>query len=120
MAERLRFIEHSRQRVLLIDFTRCPREEMLALLGDIQETITQEPRDSVLVLADFAGAEIDKEVAMRIKEALVFDRPFVKRSAWVGTHSLPKVFYENFKNFSQRDIPTFKTREEALDALTKA
>jgi len=29
------------------------------------------------------------------------------------------VFYENFKNFSQRDFPTFETREEAMDWLVK-
>jgi hypothetical protein len=41
----------------------------------------------------------------------------VKKSAWVGTESLPAVFYENFKSFSQRDFPKFKSREEALDWL---
>jgi hypothetical protein len=30
---------------------------------------------------------------------------------------LPKVFYEHIKNFSQRDLPAFKTREEAMDWL---
>jgi hypothetical protein len=35
----------------------------------------------------------------------------------VGTDSLPHVFYENFKSFSQRDFPTFATREEAMDWL---
>jgi len=52
-----------------------------------------------------------------LKQATVFDRPHVKRSAWVGTEALPRVFYENLKAFSQRDLPTFKSREEALDWL---
>ena len=43
--------------------------------------------------------------------------PYLKRSAWVGTDNLPKVFYEHMKSFSQRELPTFKTREEALDWL---
>jgi hypothetical protein len=29
------------------------------------------------------------------------------------------VFVEHFKNFSQRDFPAFKTREEAMDWLVK-
>ena len=58
-----------------------------------------------------------KQVATRIKEVLVLDRPYVKRSAWVGTESLPHVFYEHFKSFSQRELPSFKTREEAMDWL---
>ena len=65
------------------------------------------------------GREIDKKVATRAKEVLVLDRPYVKKSAWVGTESLPQVFYEHFKSFSQRELPTFKTREEAMDWLVE-
>jgi hypothetical protein len=35
----------------------------------------------------------------------------------VGTETLPHIFYEHLKSFSQRDLPTFKTREEAMDWL---
>jgi hypothetical protein len=72
---------------------------------------------SLLTLADFSGAHIDKAVATRAKEVLVLDRPYVRRAAWVGTESLPHVYYENFKSFSQRDLPAFKTRNEAMDWL---
>jgi hypothetical protein len=119
MAERLRFIKHQNQNILLIDFGRCPKRDLLLLLDQVQDTIAKNPRNSVLTLADFTGAEVDKEIATRMKEVLVFDRPFVKRSAWVGTRNLPKVFYEGFKNFSQREFPTFDTREEAMEWLVK-
>ena len=66
-----------------------------------------------------SGAHVDKEVATKIKEVLVFDRPYVKKSAWVGTENLPHVFYEHFKSFSQRDFPTFPTREAAMDWLVE-
>ena len=69
--------------------------------------------------ASFTGAEVDKNVANRIKEVLVLDRPYVKRAAWVGTENMPHIFYEHFKNFSQRDLPTFKTREEAMEWLVQ-
>ena len=92
---------------------------MLILLGEIQDIVTERPKGSVLVLADFAGAEIDKEVATRMKEVLVFDRPYVKKAAWVGAENVPKVFYERFKQFSQRDLPIFDTREEGLEWLVK-
>jgi len=69
------------------------------------------------LLADFTGAEFDRIAIERIKESAVFDRPHLKRSAWVGIESLPKVFYEHIKTFSQRDLPAFKTREEAMDWL---
>jgi hypothetical protein len=81
--------------------------------------VKPEPRGSVLLLADFTGAEFDREAFTSMKESAVFDRPHLKKSAWVGTENLPRVFYEHIKVFSQRDLPTFKTREEAMDWLVQ-
>ena len=119
MTQRIQYFDHAGQKILLLDFSHATRQQMVLLLEEVQLTVTQQPRNSVLVMADFTEAPIDKSIATKIKEVLVFDRPFVKRSAWVGTENLPKVFYENFKSFSQRDFPTFKTREEAMDFLVK-
>lgn len=119
MDERIRFVEHREKPILLIDFSGLTAEEFLPIVDEAQRKIALMPPNSALTLADFTGAHLDKAAAMRIKEALVFDRPHVKRSAWVGTESLPKVFYENFKSFSQRDFPAFATREEAMDWLVK-
>jgi len=119
MDNRLRSIKHRGQPILLVDFSQATKQEILILLDLVRTTIAQQPHNSVFTLADFTGAQIDKVVATRMKEVLTLDRPYVKRSAWVGTASLPKVFYENFKSFSQRDFPTFETREEALEWLVK-
>ena len=105
------------QAIFLIDFSHCKGKEILLLLDQVRADVARHAPGSVLTLADFSGAQVDKAVATKIKEVLVLDRPYVKKSAWVGTDSLPHVFYENFKNFSQRDIPAFKTREEAMDWL---
>ena len=75
--------------------------------------------DSLVTLADYTGAKVDHAVATEIKEVLTLDRPFVKKTAWVGTGSIPHAFMENFQSFSQREIATFKTREEAMDWLVK-
>jgi hypothetical protein len=117
LVERLRFIKHKGQAIFLIDFNHCKATEILLLLDQVRIDVARHAPGSVLTLADFTGAEVDKKVATKIKEVLVLDRPYVKKSAWVGTESLPHVFYENFKSFSQRDIPAFKTREEGLDWL---
>jgi hypothetical protein len=115
--ERLRFIKHKGHAIYLIDFTNCAAKELLLLLDLIRADIARHAPGSVLTLADFTGAQFDKNVATRMKEVLTLDRPYVRRSAWVGTESLPQVFVEHFKNFSQRDFPAFKTRDEAMDWL---
>ena len=117
--ERLRFIKHKGHAIYLIDFRNCKAKKLLLLLEQVRADIARHEPGSVLTLAEFAGAEIDRNVATRVKEVLVLDRPYVKRSAWVGTDSLPNVFYEHFKNFSQRELPLFKTREEAMDWLVR-
>jgi len=118
--ERLRFTKHKGHAIFIIDFSDATAKEILLLLDQVQADVARHAPGSMLILADFAGAEIDKEVATKMKKVLVLDRPYVKRSAWIGTGSLPHVFYENFKTFSQRELPIFKTRDEALEWLVNA
>jgi hypothetical protein len=114
---RLNFVKHKGQDILVVDFSHCSAREMLALMEQIRALVARHKPGTLLTLADFNHAEIDKKVATRMKEVLTLDRPYVKRSAWVHAESVPHVFYENIKSFSQRDIPVFKTREEAMDWL---
>lgn len=114
---RLNFVKHKGQLIFIIDFSHASAKDMRFLLDQVQAAIARHEPGSVLTLADFTGAHVDKAVATKIKEVLVRDRPYVKRSAWVGTESLPHVFYEHFKSFSQRELPAFSTRDEAMEWL---
>jgi hypothetical protein len=115
--ERLRFVKHKGQAIFIIDFSHCSAKELVLLLDQVRADVARHAPGSVLTLADFTGAQIDKNVATRMKEVLALDRPYVKKSAWVGTESLPHVFYENIKSFAQREFPVFQTREEAMEWL---
>ena len=115
--ERLRFVKHKGQAILVIDFSHCKATKILLLLEQAKAIIARHAPGSLLTLGDFTEAEVDRKVATRLKEVLTLDRPFVKRSAWVHAESVPHVFYENIKSFSQREIPAFNTREEAMDWL---
>jgi hypothetical protein len=117
MEERIRFVDYRGQQILLVDVTNCTTAEMIEIGRLVPSYVSSEPRGSVLLLADFTGSKFDKFAVETLKQATVFDRPHIKRSAWVGIEGMPKVFYDNLKAFSQRDLPTFKTREEALDWL---
>jgi hypothetical protein len=119
MDDRIHFIEHKGTRILLLDFSHAKAAQMQLLLEYVRVTVAKQGRESLFILADFAGAEIDHAVAMKIKEVLTLDRPFVKKSAWVGSEHIPHAFMENFHSFSQREIVTFKTRDEAMDWLVE-
>ena len=119
MDDRIHFVEHKGKQILLIDFSHATAQQMQLLLEHVRITVAQHARESVVTLADFKGAEIDHAVAMKIKEVLALDRPFVKKTAWVGTEGIPHAFFDNFRSFSRRDIVAFKTREEAMDWLVE-
>ena len=119
MDDRIHFVEHKGKQVLLIDFTKTTATQMQLLLEMVRMTVAQHARQSLLTLGDLTDATIDHAVATKIKEVLTLDRPFVKKMAMVGTEKIPRAYLENFHNFSQRDIVTFKTREEAMDWLVE-
>ncbi|HYA24403.1 MAG TPA: STAS/SEC14 domain-containing protein [Terriglobales bacterium] len=119
MEDRIRFIVHQGKSILLCDLSNCSAAEVKRIAELVPKFVTTHPKGSLLLLADFTGAEFDRNAFETMKEGAVFDRPHIKKSAWVGLDNLPKVFYENLKVFSRRDLPTFPTREEALDWLVK-
>lgn len=114
MQERIRFIDHQGKKILLVDLSNCPLNQVEEIVRKVPDHITVQPLGSVLVLTDFSGASFDRDSIRAIKETAVFDKPFVKKSALVGIESLPASFYEELKSFSRRDMTVFKTRDAAL------
>ena len=119
MDDHIRFITYQRKKILLVDLARCSPAEVEKIVRTIPGLVTAEPRHSVLLLADFTGATFDEEAVRAMKEAAVFDKPYIKKTAWIGAENFPEVFRENLKKFSRREFPTFKTRHEALEWLAK-
>jgi len=117
MEDRIRFITHKGKQILLVDLSHCTAAEVEKISRLVPAYANAEPLGSVLILGDFTGAQINRKAADRIKQDAVLDRPHIKRSAWVGTEAIPHVFFENMKSFTQRELTSFKTREEALDWL---
>ena len=52
-----------------------------------------------------------------MKETAVFDKPYVRKSAWAGGENLPQTLSENLSSYSGREFFVFKTRAEALTWL---
>jgi hypothetical protein len=117
MHERIRFIDHHGIRILLVDLSNCSADEVEEIVRRVPDYITVQPHGSVLVLTDFSGAAFDRDALRAMKETAVFDKPFVKKSALIGTEDLPASFYDELKSYSRRDLLIFTAREEALDWL---
>jgi hypothetical protein len=115
--ERILFLTFLNQQVLLVDGSDCSPEELAAVVDEVPKHVTVHPLGSLLLLADFSRSTFTKETVEHLKLAAVFDRPHIKKSAWVLTENLPKTLYESVLTFSGREIATFETREEALEYL---
>lgn len=119
LTDHIRFITHQGKQILLLDLSNCSAAEVGKIFRAVPELVTTRPWGSVLILSDFRGASIDQEAIRVMKETAVFDKPYVKKSAWTGAENFPRVFSENLRSFSRREFPVFETREEALAWLVK-
>ncbi len=115
--DRIRFVTHRDQRILLLDGTNCNPEQLAELADKVPPIVTSEPSGSVLLAADFTGARFTRDAVEHIKIAAALDKPHIKRAAWVLDANFPKVLYDSVRSFSARELPIFPTREEALDYL---
>jgi hypothetical protein len=114
---RIQFISYKGKQILMVNLANLSAAEVEKTVRAVPEIVAARPRDSVLILSDFTGASFDQEAVRAMKESAVFDKPYVKKSAWIGVESFPEVFRQNLKSFSQREFPTFKSRQEALEWL---
>jgi len=119
MTERIRFITHQGKQILLVDLSNCSAGQVEEVLRQVPEVVITLPLGSVLIFSDFTGASFDKEAMRVMKESAVFDKPYIKRTAWVGAESFPREFYKSLSSFSGRQFPVFETRDEALAWLVK-
>ena len=68
MEERIRFIDHQGKKILLVDFSNCPANEVEKIARAVPDYVTVNRRGSVLVLTDFTGAAFDRD-AIRARVA---------------------------------------------------
>jgi hypothetical protein len=115
--DRVRFITHKGKQVLFIDMTNLREGLCVSVMDQVLKMVTGQPKDSVLTLTDWAGAEPGRADLTRMKEVAVYDRPYVKRAAFVNGDHLPKVHQQHLETFSQRTFAKWPTKEEALDWL---
>lgn len=119
LSDHIRFIFHERKQILLLDLANCSAPEVEKIFRATPERVTARPRGSVLILSDFSGASFNADAIRVMKETAVFDKPFVKKSAWMGAEDLPRSLGESLGRFSRREFRVFGTRLEALAWLAK-
>jgi hypothetical protein len=119
MNDRIRFIFHQGKQILLVDLSNCSAAEVGNILRELPEVVIARPLGSVLIFSDFTGASFNEETIRVMEEVAVFDKPYIKKTAWVGAESFPQEFAEKLSSYSRREFPLFRSPEEALAWLVK-
>lgn len=117
MSERVESITHHGQEVIVVDLAKCSAEEVTSVVRRLPDVVSTHPPRSVLILGDFTGATFDEEAIRVMQQSAVFDKPYIKKAAWVGLDSFS--YQQRIETFSRREFTVFKTRTEALDWLTE-
>jgi hypothetical protein len=117
--ERIRFITHGGKQILEVDMARCSAAEVEKVARALPDIVTKEPMASVRMLVDFTGATFDEEALRTMRETAIFDKPYILKTAWIGTDSLPQGHIEDVSKYSRREFPLFSKRDGALDWLAE-
>jgi hypothetical protein len=115
--ERIRYIHEKGKEILLVDLANCPPSEVADIARTVPNHLATQPRSSVLLLVNFTGATFDHEAIRAIKESAVFDKPYVKKSAWIG--NIKEETHAEIRNFSRRELPVFNSIQQAISWLVK-
>ncbi len=118
-ASRVRFIQHADQQVLLIDYSHCDVPMLKLVAEEGHRVISRQLLNSVLTLNDVSGTSFDHESVAVLKSRVAANAPYVKRAAVVGISGLQALIYEGVQAFSNRRIPLFSSRDEAMQWLVK-
>jgi hypothetical protein len=105
MTDRVRFITHQSKQVLLIDLSGCLGAEVEKIFRAVPDLVSTRPGGSVLILSDFTGASFEREAIQTMQQTAVFDKPYVKKSAWVGTENFPQGFAETSRISPAANFP---------------
>ena len=116
--KRIEFIEHRAKQVLVVDCSKCSAREMEDIARKIPDYVTTQDRQSVLVLSDFTGTCFDHETVRTMKESAVFNKSYVKKSAWIGATIFLLDLKRELEHFSHRRFCIFESKDDALKWLT--
>ena len=119
LTDHVKFITHQSKQILQIDVSNCSAAEVERIFRAVPEFVTARPRGSVLILSDFRGTSIGQEAIRIMKETAVFDKAYVKKSAWTGEEDFCRGLSASLGEFSRRNFFVFETREKALAWLAK-
>jgi hypothetical protein len=120
MEERVKFIEHQGQRILVQDLTdSVSAEENMGIFDRTQVISLSQPSRSVRLLTNVTNAHYSSQAVERLKQFSRTITPHMLASAAVGVTGIKKIVLQSLIRLTGRKITLFDTVEQALDWLAE-
>ncbi len=119
-SERVSFVNHKDQRVLLIDLSEANVTEISTVIEQSRLVIGQAQPQSLLTLTDVTNIVIRDVTTRQIVQFVIDNKPFVRAAAVVGVSGLARSILATTNLMTGRNIKPFDTREQALDWLVSS
>jgi len=117
----IKWIEHNKKKVLLVDYTGIKMEkEMISLLNSAPPFLAEVENQNILILTDLTGCYTTSGFmdAARKMEKEVLSKYQIKQ-AILGITGAKEILLKGFNLLSKNKLTPFHDKTEALNFLTK-
>ena len=115
--ERVRFISHQNQRVLLLDLTAASLADITMVIEESSSIIQRASLHSLLTLTDVTNIVVRDVSTRQLMDFMRGNKPFVKAAAVVGVAGIARSILATTNLVTGRSLKAFETRGQALDWL---
>lgn len=117
-----RWEKHKGKRIYISDFSNCGTNasKVKEEADEVISTLNQEPKNSVLSLANVEGTKATRRILQVLQDILPHTNMVVKKRAIVGATGLRWTFVDAFNMIAGRTkFNSFNSLEEALDWIVQ-
>ena len=115
--DRVEWIEYKNKEILYCDFKGLNDDDLVKLIKHIDELVVNLGKKDLLKINDVRGQYTTATVLPEIKRSSQLQKPFIKKSAYVGITGVKKVLLKAINRLSSIGAKPFTNIDEAKDWL---
>jgi hypothetical protein len=115
------WIEHKGRKIFYQDFSRqfYNSAAVKAELDEVQKVVTEQPRDSVLVLSDFRDTSVGSDLLSSMNTASNATKNYVRKTAVLGVTGMKRKLADLLTALTGQPLKYFDDLEEAKNWLVQ-
>ena len=117
--DRIKWIEHKGKRILSLDYSGLPIEELTPFQDELYKVIIKEELNSIIYLTNVSTFKFSMKTLNQFNQLANVTKKYEKGVAIYGATGLIKVMYDGFAKLYGKPIKACNSREEALEWIEK-